>query len=171
MAKIIVDGKTIIQLVVEEHQRWRASAKANLTSYGAAIVGMKRLLQLYLCDEAERDLINGLTDTDPFVRRCVVFALGCLVPSIAVEPLLRTLSDPDPGVRRSAARELGHMKDERAVAPLLELLKGDEADMRQAAASSLAGITGKSFVFGSTSYDKWRSWIESHRPELLRNVR
>jgi HEAT repeat protein len=77
-------------------------------------------------EESTRDLIPLLADSDEFVRRETVYALGRAGSRSAVAPIVEVLlNDKFDSVRGAAAVALGELGDETAVSPLSSILSPD----------------------------------------------
>jgi HEAT repeat protein len=84
------------------------------------------ILNLAESPPAVNELIDALTDEDPYVRKKVAYALGVTKNPLAVDPLIATLRDGHLAVQREAIRALGkYVMDPRAVQPLIDVIKGE----------------------------------------------
>jgi len=97
------------------------------------------------------ELIRGLDDSNPKVRRHCAVALGRLRTTTAVRPLFPLLQDNNWFVRAETAAALGRIGDPRAAGWLLQLLDDSDPYVRLCAGSALRDVT-----------------TESHRVMLLR---
>lgn len=82
---------------------------------------------------------------DAVVRRNGAKALGEIVDSRIIDPLIIALKDPDIEVRRVAALSLGNIGNVRAVDPLRVLLKDGDKRIRKAATEALGKIGAPAF--------------------------
>lgn len=82
----------------------------------------------------------------------------------AEDILLDCLNSGDSQLRQTAARAVGILRvsSHNALALLIEALADEDISIRDIAYSTLKEITGKRFVFGGRSPEKWRKWLASH---------
>lgn len=139
---------------------------------------IREILETHFSPEAEQDLLEARTHSDPRVRYVVTRTLGVLQRAEWIESskgkelLLATLKDNDELVRFAGARELGRvsMRDEDVIEALLGLLEDDAVIVRKRAALSLRIVTGKKFWFGKSDPRKWRSWWQANRSRFASDV-
>ena len=143
MRKKIIDNKDIIELIVDEVANSFPS-RQTLNEAAMFHYKLKRLLEIYLSDEALTDLIDGLNDTDTHVRWCAVTALGCLGPGMAVPALLSALKDKDLSIRNVAKNSLSKICHGEPSDEALEALKSafNDSDyfIRESAIRSLGSL-------------------------------
>ncbi|MFB3739656.1 MAG: HEAT repeat domain-containing protein [Candidatus Velamenicoccus archaeovorus] len=87
-----------------------------------------------------QNLVEGLSDPDPKVRRLAVCGLAASGEVRCVEHVARMLHDPDEEVRTRAALALGKMGHAEAAPPLVEAATGPDAALRRAAILALGEL-------------------------------
>lgn len=73
-----------------------------------------------------QELISLLRDSDPYIRRQAVRALGDMGDPQATASIIPMLKDHDDSVRLEAVVALGKIGDPGAVEPLIEKLESDD---------------------------------------------
>jgi hypothetical protein len=97
----IINNKDIIQLLTEAIcGSGHGAAAGTLSGFALSRYRLKQFLEMHLSPQAEVELLDALHDKDPFIRQCVVKAVGCLKPATAMVPLVSALEDQDETVRR-----------------------------------------------------------------------
>ena len=93
-------------------------------------------------NNAQKLIIEALSDTSPTVRRAASVELGIMKAKDAYDELAAVmLKDPDPDVRLEAARSLGYVGNQYTVAPLIQSIINDKEEaVREEALRSLIFI-------------------------------
>lgn len=92
---------------------------------------------------AIEELIQGLADASPKVRRSAAQALGESGSEKAAEPLVRELRSDDSDIRSEAAEALGRLGMARSIDPLIEALEDSDPRVRMSAIHGLSQIGGE----------------------------
>ena len=85
-------------------------------------------------------LLRRLRDDDAIVRATVVWALGRMEATDAVDDIGALLSDPVPTVRLAAVEALGELEVDSSIDLLLPMLADDDARVRAATARSIGEL-------------------------------
>ncbi len=93
-------------------------------------------------------LLNALKDSDEFVRRSAVEALGNLSSEAAIPGLLNALKDSDEFVRESAAEALGNISSEAVIPRLLNALKDSDEDVHGSTVQVLGNLSSEAIIPG-----------------------
>jgi len=104
------------------------------------------------------ELVQGLADASPKVRRSAAQALGESGSEKAADPLLRELMSDDSDIRSEAAEALGRLGMARSIDPLITALEDEDPRVRMSAIRGLSQIGGEEvqellFWHFSSSFD------------------
>ncbi|MSR81838.1 MAG: MFS transporter [Candidatus Latescibacteria bacterium] len=91
---------------------------------------------------AIEELVQGLADASPKVRRSAAQALGESGSEKAAAPLVRELMSDDSDIRSEAAEALGRLGMARAIDPLITALEDEDPRVRMSAIRGLSQIGG-----------------------------
>jgi len=103
-------------------------------------------------------LVQGLTDSEPVVRRAAARALQRLHNPAAVDALLRAVDErreEDPETRAAAAVALGQYADPEVVQGLIAALRDRRLLVNRAARDSLTLLTGQDFGLDDGAWLEW----------------
>jgi len=143
MRREISNGKDIVELLTERMRESHMS-KPSFSEFARFNMEVVQFMRRYAGTDELTDLIDGLNEEDPYVRWCVVFALGRLGPGRAVRPLVCALKDRREDVRKTAAQSLktvcrGEPSDE-AVEALISGMKDPDPYVRSYVIEALGGL-------------------------------
>lgn len=165
----IIDGKDIVELLVDHiRSSLGEHSPKSLSGYAMRKYRQKEFNRLYISSQAKIELLEAINDEDPFVRWCVVQALGCMSSLTSTAPLTSALKDPDEQVRVGATLELGKvsMRNAEVVEALLHVIESDTKRVKKAAVGSLRIVTGKNFLFGNHNPQKWHSYWQANKQKF-----
>lgn len=100
-----------------------------------------------------RNLLEGLDDDDPKVRRLAVCGLAACGDARAIDSLIERLSDPDEDIRTRVAVALGKIGDRRAAPALVGAASGDDLRLRRVAILALGELDAGLDVLAEALHD------------------
>jgi HEAT repeat protein len=111
-------------------------------------------------DASVEPLIATINNDVPRVRADVIWVLGSIRNSRAVDPLINALKDKDRFVRKCAAEALMRIKDVKALAPLIAVLENrdEDSEVRGKAADALGELKNPRAVEPLTVVLGDKSW-------------
>jgi HEAT repeat protein len=128
----------------------------------------RRALMSISGQHALEPLLTGLSHSDSEVRELVVECLGCFKHQAVFSALAKALEDTEISVKVAAAKALGALKEHSAVEHLIAALNDDAPEVKMSVQTALENITGKTFLFGGSSAEKWNKWWLANKDRMVR---
>jgi len=91
-------------------------------------------------------LLEGITNTDDWIKWEAVYVLGILGDSSTALPISKLLNDKSERIRQETALTLGKLSNKEIIPNLIQSLQDESPGVRWRAASSLAKLKNKSVI-------------------------
>lgn len=114
-------------------RKWIAAALGKVRWTAARLQPLRNIYTI-------ESLVRSLNDSEPYIVRCIVIALGKLRHPKALDPLICALQHYNPDVRKHTAAALGKSKHPKAVSALISILKDNNSEVREQAILALESI-------------------------------